>query len=116
LLESAPSAQELCHRGRSQSIGRDRREQNEYRLALSDVDVLRLVDKAEMPAKRSSLVLRQLSVDQQEREREGFCQADELELQPATVYHGIQGSRRVFLRRIRTAAEDCASRRPQVPR
>jgi pimeloyl-ACP methyl ester carboxylesterase len=49
-------------------------------LALSDIDVLRLVDKAEMPAKRSPLVLRQLTVGQQERELEGFCQADELEL------------------------------------
>jgi hypothetical protein len=80
LLESAPSAQEFCQRGGSQSVGRDRGEQNEYRLALSDVDVPRFVDKPDMPAKRSPLELRQLSVGQQEREFEGFCQADELEL------------------------------------
>jgi hypothetical protein len=39
-----PSPEELCQRGRSQSVGRDRGEQDEYRLALSDVHVLRLVD------------------------------------------------------------------------
>jgi hypothetical protein len=79
-LEALPSTEELCQRGSSQSVGRDRGEQNEDCLALSDVDVLRLVDKPEMPAKRSPLVLRHLSVGQQERELEGFCQADELEL------------------------------------
>jgi hypothetical protein len=45
LLESAPSAQEFCQRGGSQSVGRDRGEQNEDRLALSDVEVLRLVPR-----------------------------------------------------------------------
>jgi hypothetical protein len=34
-LEALPSTEELCQRGRSQSVGRDRGEQNEYRLALS---------------------------------------------------------------------------------
>jgi hypothetical protein len=40
-LDALPSTEEPCQRGRSQSVGRDRGEQNEYRLALSDVDVLR---------------------------------------------------------------------------
>jgi hypothetical protein len=79
-LEAPPSTEELCQGDRSKSVGWDRGEQNEHCLALSDVDVLRLVDKPEMPAKRSPLVLRQLSVGQQERELEGFCQADELKL------------------------------------
>jgi hypothetical protein len=117
-LEALPSTEELCQRGRSQSVGRDRGEQNEYRLALSEVDVLRLVDKPEMPAKRSPLVLRQLSVGQQERELEGFCQADELELRrgrqrlgdipaiersaEAVVSRALRGHERMFAWRSRS--------------
>jgi hypothetical protein len=72
LARSSP-AQELGEGGGCHAIGRDRGEEGEHRQALAEVDVLRLLEEARVPAKRSPLVLRQLSVRQQERELEGFC-------------------------------------------
>jgi hypothetical protein len=78
-LEAPPPAEKLGQRSRCPSVRRDRREQSEHRDALADVDILRFVGKASVPAKGGALVLRILSVSEQEGELERLGKPDEPE-------------------------------------
>ena len=73
-------AQKLGKRRSGQRVGGNRNQEGEHRLALADVDVLRLLDEANVPAKRCPVVLLEVPVREKEGQLEGFCEAHELEL------------------------------------
>jgi hypothetical protein len=75
-----PAAQELGEGGSGQAIGRDSDEEGEHGLALADVDVLRLLDGADVPTERSPLVLLRLTLYQEQREPERLRQRHKLKL------------------------------------
>ena len=56
-LEAPPPAEELSQRCRCQSVRRDRCEQGEHGNALADIDVLRFVSEASVPAEGGALIL-----------------------------------------------------------
>jgi hypothetical protein len=69
-LARAAPAQELGEGGGGQAIGRDRGEEGKHREALAEVDVLRLLEEADVPANGSPLVPLRLTLCQEQRELE----------------------------------------------
>ena len=80
LLAGSSPAEELGEGGGGQAIGRDRGEEGEHRQALAEVEVLRLLEEASVPAQRSAVVLLEVPISKEEGQLERFCKADELEL------------------------------------
>jgi hypothetical protein len=68
-LEPSP-AEELGEGGSSQAIRRDRGEEDEYRQALAEVDVLCLLEEANVPANGCPLVPLRVAIGEEERELE----------------------------------------------
>jgi len=68
-LPSSPQspAEELCERSGSKPVDGDRHEEREHGLALTDVDVFRLLDEADMPTKRSTVEPFEVAVSEEQR-------------------------------------------------
>src|SRR4029450_9659451 len=74
-LAGSPSAEELGEGRGGRAIRRDRREEDEHGEALAEVDVLRLLEEADVPAHGSPFVLVRVSICEQERQLERLRQA-----------------------------------------
>jgi len=79
-LAGSPPAQKLGERGCSKVVRGNRREEGEHGLALADVDVLCLLDEANVPAQGCAVVLLEVPSSEQEGQLERLCEADEVEL------------------------------------
>ena len=66
MLAGSSPAEELGEGGGGQAIGRDRGEEGEHRQALAEVEVLRLLEEASVPAQRSAVVLLEVPISKEE--------------------------------------------------
>jgi hypothetical protein len=71
-LAGPPAAEEFGEGGGGQSIGWDRGEEGEHRQALAEVDVLRLLEEADVPANGGAVVFLRLPVSEKKRQLERF--------------------------------------------
>ena len=66
-LARPPAAEKFGEGSGGEAVDRNRRKEGDHRLALTDVDVLRLLDEANVPAQRGPVVLLEVSISEQTR-------------------------------------------------
>jgi len=90
-LAGSPATQELGQGGSAQPVGRDRSEERECGLTLTQADVRHLLEKAYVPAGGGPIVLLRFIVSEKKGELERLGEADELKLLPAETARGRGG-------------------------